>query len=119
VRTRADFEHLRALAWEEACVSMWFTFGSVLLGLGAIFLLWRVLQGHDTYRGLHACACPADGAPAFVALHAWRTAMGVALGRRPSLRVATCSRWPARANCNTACLAEVDGNCRLLAQSED
>jgi hypothetical protein len=97
-------------------VSSWFTLGIVLLGLSAIFFVWRVLHGYDTYCGLHACACPADGAPALVGIHAWPAALRVALGMHSSLRIATCSLWPIRPNCNRACLPQVDASCRLLAQ---
>jgi hypothetical protein len=94
----------------------WFILGTVFAGLGMMFLVRRLWQGYRIYEGLHACSCPADGAPALVKLHASRAAVGVALGRRPSLRVAICSLWPSRANCSKTCLIEIGGNCRLLAQ---
>ena len=95
-------------------MSLWLTL--VLLAFGAMFLMWRVLQAYRTYEGLHVCACPTDGSPALVRLHAWRAALDTLRGGS-ALRVAECSRWPVRANCNQACVAEVKKNCRILARA--
>lgn len=91
------------------------TLALVLLALGAMFVAWVLLRAYGTYEGLHVCACPADGRPALVRLDAWRAALSL-LRRGPILHVAECSRWPARADCNQACLAEIEENCRILGQ---
>jgi hypothetical protein len=97
-------------------MSFWFVLAGALVGLSAVvFIAWRILQAYAVYEGMHACACPFDGTPAMVRLRAWHAALNV-LRSRPSLQVVECSRWPERANCNRACVAEVEGNCRIMAQ---
>lgn len=97
-------------------MSLWLILTGALVGFSAAVLIaWRILQGHAVYEGTHVCACPADGTPALVKLHVWRAVLS-ALSGRPSLEVVECSRWPERANCNQACVAEVEGNCRIIAQ---
>ena len=92
-----------------------FTLVLVLLVCSALFVAWRVLRAYGTYQGLHVCACPADGRPALVRLRAWRAAVNT-VRRGSILHVAECSCWPARANCNQACVGEIQENCRILAR---
>ena len=94
-------------------MTFWLTFALVLLALSAMFVAWRLLWAYGAYEGLHVCACPADGRPALVRLRAWRAALNTLRGGS-MLRVAECSRWPARAGCSQACVAEIRENCRIL-----
>lgn len=97
-------------------MSFWLALIGVLIGFSAaLFIAWRTLQAYAVYEGTHVCACPLDGTPAMVKVRVWRAALS-ALRGRPGLQVVECSRWPERANCNQACVAEVEGNCRVIAQ---
>jgi hypothetical protein len=97
-------------------MSFWLVLAGALVGFSAaVFIAGRILQAYAVYAGMHVCACPADGTPALVKLRVWRAALS-ALRGRPSLQVVECSRWPERVNCNQACAAEVEGNCRIIAQ---
>jgi hypothetical protein len=97
-------------------MGFWLVLVGVLIGFSAAsFIAWRMLQAYAVHDGMHVCACPLDGTPAMVKLRVWRAALG-ALRGRPVLQVVECSRWPERANCNQACVGEVEGNCRVIAQ---
>jgi hypothetical protein len=97
-------------------MSFWFVLAGTLVGLSAVvFIAWRIWQAYAVYEGMHACACPLDGTPALVKIRAWRAALS-ALRGRPSLQVVDCLRWPDRASCNRACVAEIEGNCRIMAR---
>lgn len=97
-------------------MSFWLLLAIALVGFGVLlFIAARISQTYAVYEGRHACACPVDGTPALATLRVWRAALS-ALRGRPSLQVTECSRWPDRARCDQACIAEVEGNCRLAAQ---
>jgi hypothetical protein len=97
-------------------MSFWLVLAGALIGFSAaLFIAWRTLQAYAVYEGMHVCACPLDGTPAMVKLRVWRAVLSALRGRR-AVQVVECSRWPERANCNQACAAEVEGNCRIIAQ---
>ena len=82
----------------------------VLLFVAAICLvllmptIWAK-QVFDTFRGSRNVSCPETHASVgvrFDALHAAVTS----LRGKPSLRLATCSRWPIRADCDQACIPD-------------
>ena len=70
-------------------------------GAGAISL-----AAYRRYRGPRVVSCPADGRRAAVSVDATQAALTVVAGG--SLRVESCSFWPARAFCGQTCLAQVD-----------
>jgi hypothetical protein len=67
-------------------------------------LLWR----HEIYRrfsGSRLVSCPENQRPGVVSIDT-RHAMSTGIDGRPDLRLCDCSRWPERANCDQACLAQ-------------
>jgi hypothetical protein len=58
------------------------------------------------YRGRRVVTCPETRKPAGVEVDA-RHAAATALGRKPDLRLSTCSRWPERAGCGQQCLGQI------------
>jgi hypothetical protein len=84
-------------------------FWLLLFLLGAcLFLLMPALWGREIYnhyRGSRAVTCPETHqqvAVSFDAIHAAATE----LSGRPSLRLAACTRWPARMDCGQECMPE-------------
>jgi len=78
---------------------------TIAVGLIAI-ASWRLARVWWKYRGARVVTCPENRRPAGVAVAAGHVA-ATALGRAPELRLASCSRWPRRANCGQECLAEI------------
>lgn len=87
----------------------------LLLGL-AIFLVDFLFARHlfNAPRVIH---CPGNGRPAAVRLESVRAAIARALGKKPVLDIADCSRWPGAEGCNRSCLAmiEADPDLTLLS----
>jgi len=64
---------------------------------------WEI---YEHYRGSRAVVCPENHrqvAVRFDVVHAAVTGMGQ---RAPSLRLADCTRWPAKARCDQACIVD-------------
>ena len=86
-------------------VLFWFLL--FLIGTCLILLmpsLWA-MNIFDRYRGKRAITCPETQAQARVSFAAWRAAIS-GLSGQPKLRLATCSRWPMRADCGQDCIPE-------------
>jgi hypothetical protein len=67
----------------------------------------RWLTSWLRYRGRRVVTCPENTRPAGVTVDAGHAA-ATSLGRKPELKLASCSRWPERAGCGQACLSEVE-----------
>lgn len=67
---------------------------------------WRLASAWLKYRGRRVITCPENQRPAGVVVDA-RHAAATALGRRPELRLSSCSRWPERAGCGQQCLNQI------------
>ena len=80
-------------------------FAVLLMGLLVLYVE-RVRGVLLTYRGVRVITCPGTGEPAAVELAAWRAATRPGFGRR-SLRIHQCSEWPARRNCDHACVQQI------------
>jgi hypothetical protein len=85
-------------------------FGAIFFLLGAaVFLaaglLWAYTR-EDEYRGPRRILCPETLQPATVSVDARLAVRGEFAGR-PRLRLAACSRWPERRQCDQACAAQV------------
>ena len=77
--------------------------GVTLLFVGLSALVVLAVDAFRRYRGVKCIHCPETGGWADVHLDT-RHAMLTALGGRPTLRVARCSRWPERRACGQDCL---------------
>ena len=82
----------------------------LLLFLVAIclILLMPALLGKsvfDSFRGNRRVECPETHSPVVVRFNALRAAF-TSLSGQPKLRLADCSRWPVRADCDQACIAD-------------
>jgi len=86
-------------------VVFWFLL--FLMGTCLILLmpsLWA-MNIFDRYRGKRAITCPETQEQARVSFAAWRAA-ATGLSGQAKLRLATCSRWPMRADCGQDCIPE-------------
>jgi hypothetical protein len=82
----------------------------ILLCLLAVSVMWlpvviRRREISRQYSGSRLVACPENQQPAAVTMDA-RRALATAIDGCPHLRLSACTRWPERANCNQACLAD-------------
>ena len=77
------------------------------LAVCVVFLLPFVMgtQIYKQYSGARAITCPENHGQVAVNLDALRAA-GTGLAGKPSLRIASCTRWPERANCGQECMPE-------------
>lgn len=65
-------------------------------------------QVFDNFRGSRNVNCPETHAPVAVRFDALHAAV-TSLSGKPHLRLATCSRWPMRADCDQACIPDAEG----------
>jgi Protein of unknown function (DUF1761) len=78
-----------------------------LVGTGLILLMPSLWGKHiyDTYRGRRSVKCPETQSPVVVRFDALRAAV-TGLSGQPKLRLATCTRWPMRADCGQDCIPD-------------
>jgi hypothetical protein len=77
--------------------------------------LARSYRAWRTYRGQRLITCPETRGPAAVEVNA-RQAAAKALAGPPRLRLADCSRWPERADCDQDCVTQIEADpegCRV------
>jgi Protein of unknown function (DUF1761) len=84
----------------------------VLLFLTAVclMLLMPAIWGkhiYNTYRDSRSVNCPETHMPVNVWINAFRAAI-TGLSGKPKLTLADCTRWPERAGCDQACLADAE-----------
>jgi hypothetical protein len=86
---------------------------AVMIGVLAVGLLYVTIPGIldvlATYRKRYTVRCPETGRDATVKVNVGHAALTSTYGR-PDLRVAECSRWPERHDCDQACLARPEGH---------
>ena len=70
---------------------------------------WRVAGAWMKFRGRRVVVCPETHKPAGVVVDAAHAAV-TAFSKSPQLRLSACSRWPERADCGQACLAQVEAS---------
>ncbi len=73
-----------------------------------LILLMPSLWGkhiYDTYRGKRSVKCPETQSSVIVRFDALRAAV-TGLSGQPKLRLATCTRWPMRADCGQDCIPD-------------
>jgi hypothetical protein len=68
-----------------------------------------ILEVLARYRNRHTVRCPETRQDATVKIDVGHAALTSTYGR-PDLRVAECSEWPERQDCDQACLARADGH---------
>ncbi len=79
-----------------------------IIALGVVYVLLPIALGVFLHYHRRRCLrCPATGEEAWVLVDARRAGVSAVFGR-PSLRVRTCSLWPARYACERDCLREAD-----------
>jgi hypothetical protein len=64
-------------------------------------------RAYVKYRGKRLVGCPETSQPAAVDVDAWHAALTGVVGK-PTLRLASCSRWPARHDCGQQCLRQIE-----------
>jgi hypothetical protein len=67
-------------------------------------MLWA-RQIYTHYRGSRAVTCPETHRTVAVSFDAWHAAI-TGLSRKTDLRLASCTRWPERADCGQDCIPE-------------
>jgi hypothetical protein len=80
---------------------------AVILAAGIILVMIPVaLETYGEIKGPREIECPENGVAATIRVDAARAAMRAAIGAR-RLNVTACSRWPARRDCDRACLGQI------------
>lgn len=67
-----------------------------------------LVRAYLTYRGTRVVTCPESGAPAAVEVNTRLAVASLASTGQPTLRLASCSRWPKRRDCGQECLAQIE-----------
>ena len=80
---------------------------SVVFGAAAT-LFARYLVAYVHLRGERMLTCPETGRHVGVDLDAGHAAIDTAMGKKPHLRLQNCTRWPERADCDQACLRQIE-----------
>jgi len=91
--------------------------GPILLGIVVLVVIIGILlyaciqeiQAYCTGRGKWLVKCPETQQAAAVGVAA-RNAAAIAFGRRPTLWLDQCSRWPQRQNCGQECLQQIESD---------
>ncbi|HVN07466.1 MAG TPA: hypothetical protein VMV61_00720 [Patescibacteria group bacterium] len=74
----------------------------------ASYLAGQILRFRK-YEGKMLVTCPETGKPAAVKVNFWRAVWASLRGRR-RIELASCSRWPERADCDQDCVCEIESN---------
>lgn len=91
-------------------MTLWTLAGAALLAIAAYVLFSGFLRTLLTYRGTRVITCPENLEPAAVKVNAVHAARWNALAGEPDLQLRSCSRWPEKADCDQACLANIETN---------
>jgi len=79
----------------------------VTVAIAAAVAAFRAFRTYLKFRGKRIVSCPENRQAAAVDLSAAKAAVQAFVGE-PHLSLSQCSRWPERAGCGQACLAEVE-----------
>jgi hypothetical protein len=78
-----------------------------VLAVGVVYVLMPIATDlYRTYRGKLRVICPETEQPASIELKVGRAVLTGLFGK-PRLRLAGCSRWPARRGCGQDCRAQI------------
>jgi hypothetical protein len=78
----------------------------VAVGVWATLNAARALLAWRRLRGPRAVTCPNAGQPAGVQIDLRHMVAAAIAGKKPAIRIASCSRWPEHAGCGEACLGD-------------
>ena len=79
----------------------------VVVAVGLLYVVLPVVADiYRRFRGTFRVTCPETRDPACVRVDTERAALTGAFGD-PDLRLADCSRWPERQDCDQGCLEQV------------
>ena len=79
-----------------------------IIALGVVYVMLPMgLEAFFRYRTRKPLRCPVTAEEAWVLINARRAGLSAAFGH-PSLRVRSCSLWPARYNCRRDCLPKLN-----------
>jgi len=84
-----------------------FWFLCLVVAMSMILMLPVMWAKHafDAYRGQRAVRCPETHSPVVVRFQALRAAF-TSMSGKPTLRLASCTRWPVHADCDQACIPD-------------
>jgi hypothetical protein len=74
----------------------------------SFFAVRRLLSSWALYRGPKVINCPETLQPAGVEVDTRYAGLSAFFEGEPSLRLASCTRWPEKAGCGQECLAQVE-----------
>jgi hypothetical protein len=86
---------------------IWTLLGALTVGLAAYLLLSGFLKTWRQYRGVRVITCPETLQPAAVKVAAFDAAKWFAIAGETDIHLRNCSRWPERADCDEACLSQI------------
>jgi hypothetical protein len=85
---------------------MLLTYGAILTAGIILVMIPVALETYTEFKGPREIECPETGVAATIRLNAARAAAASAVGAT-RLEVISCSRWPARRDCDRACLGQI------------
>jgi hypothetical protein len=85
---------------------------AVVVAAGVLSLV-LVVKNYLKYRGESVVNCPETRKPAGVRLNAIRAALQSLSGRRGTVRLEQCSRWPEREQCGQECVSQIQHDSEL------
>jgi hypothetical protein len=86
----------------------WSFLGAVVIGAAAWLMLSGFIKTWRLYHGVHLIACPENLETAAVTTAAFDAAKWFALSGQTELHLSDCSRWPEKADCDQACLTQLE-----------
>lgn len=85
---------------------MLLTYGVILCAAAILVMIPLALETYTELKDPREVECPETGVAAVIGLNAAKAAATSAVGAR-RLEVTSCSRWPARRDCDQACLGHI------------
>jgi hypothetical protein len=86
---------------------MLLTYAAILSAAIILVMIPVALEAYTEMKGPRDIECPETGVAATIRLNAAKAAVTSAVGAR-RLEVASCSRWPARRDCDRACVGQIE-----------
>lgn len=81
-----------------------------VIGIAAWLLVSGFIRTWRLYRGVHVITCPENLEPAAVKVAAFDAAKWFAVSGEKDLHLNRCSRWPEMADCDQACLRQIESS---------
>jgi hypothetical protein len=102
-------------------VTLTWTVGALVV-LAIAIVAVRYATAYTRLQGKRVLTCPETGQAVGVDLEVGKAALAEAVGVKPALSLADCTRWPERAGCDQACLHQMEAapeSCKLRTLLED